>query len=127
MRLTPRMTISATAPGNSRLRCRGPAERRPPARAARATFLADDALPISAPRYLAERPRREPWDLAGSGASAGRPPGPQLLEQCLVPLGDRSRRHPALDEGPARGPHGPGLLGPVEQLGHRRGERRRIV
>ena len=62
---------------------------RPPARAARATFLAEEALP------MARRGYRRAWP----GRQQRRP---QLLEQRLVALGDGGGRRPGLDEAAAR-------------------------
>src|SRR5690554_2301705 len=102
----PSSTISAMTPGNRRLCWRRPAER-PPARAARATFLDDEALPMTPPRL--------------SGGPA--PARTQLLEELLVALGDRRRRGPALHEGPAGPAHGGGPVGVLQQGHDRVGER----
>src|SRR5918995_4649675 len=113
MRPEPRSTMAPTTPGNSRLRWRAP-EERPPARAARATFLEDDALPIRVLRYPAAPPAVEP-----DGRRSG---GSQLLEQRLVPLGHGRRRGPALHERAPRRTHRPRPGRIVEQGGDRMGE-----
>src|ERR671918_1003845 len=70
-RAEPSSTMAPMTPGNRRLRWR-PAEERPPARAARATFFDEDALPIRALRYPAAHGLVE----AGPEAERTRSPGP---------------------------------------------------
>src|SRR5690349_16560634 len=93
---TPRMQTTVMVAGNSRLRRCPPRAPRPPARAARATFLAEDALPMARRGY---RPtpaghQHPEWRRARSGVT-------ELVEQRLVAVGDVGGGRPGLDEAAA--------------------------
>src|SRR5690606_38969773 len=111
MRPTPRTTIAPMATGNSgcdRLVELPP----PPARATRATFFAEDALPIRPPRLPPGRSDSRAGSLAPA-ASAGRH---QRAEQLGVALGDVRRRRPGLHEATAGLAHRPRLVRMFDQV-----------